>query len=75
MLAHVQASSPDQFQQASPDTATALNNQAALCFAQGQDARAEELYQRALTMRQQLLGEEHPETVQTLNNLAELFAR
>ena len=57
-----------------PDTATSLNNLAALYDRQGQYEQAESLYQRALTIREQQLGPLHPDTAQSLNNLGELYS-
>ena len=39
----------------------------------GESARAEPLYQEALRIRQRVLGPEHPDTAQSLNNLASLY--
>ena len=38
----------------------------------GKYVEAEELLQRALTIRSKVLGSEHPETINSLNNLARL---
>ena len=56
-----------------PDTATSLNNLAALYQSQGKYAEAEPLYQRALAIREQQLGPSHPDTATSLNNLAVLY--
>jgi CHAT domain-containing protein len=56
-----------------PDTATALNNLAALYDATGAYAEAEPLYQRALEITEKTLGCDHPSTAIALNNLAELY--
>ena len=53
-----------------PDTATSLNNLAALYQAMGEYAKAEPLYQEALRIRQKVLGPEHPDTATSLDNLA-----
>ena len=56
-----------------PDTATSLNNLAALYHAQGRHSEAEPLLQRALSIREQQLGAEHPDTANSLNSLALLY--
>ena len=53
----------------SKDVATILNNLAKICSDQGQFAEATTLYQRSLTMKEQVLGKNHPEVATTLNNL------
>ena len=50
-----------------------LNNLAALYRAQGQYAKAEPLYQRALAIREKALGAAHPQVAMSLNNLAEFY--
>ena len=55
------------------DVATSLNNLAGLYYNQGQYAKAEPLYQRALAIREKALGPEHPDVAQSLNNLAVLY--
>ena len=39
----------------------------------GEYAKAEPLFQEALQIRQKVLGPEHPDTAQSLNNLAGLY--
>ena len=39
----------------------------------GDYAKAEPLFKEALQIRQKVLGPEHPDTAQSLNNLAELY--
>ena len=56
-----------------PETATSLNNLAALYKAQGKYDLAEPLYKRALAINEKVLGPDHPETATSLNNLAELY--
>jgi len=51
------------------EAATCLNNQAMYLQALGDYAQAEPFYQEALSMREQLLGPEHPEVAESLNNL------
>jgi tetratricopeptide (TPR) repeat protein len=58
-----------------PDTATSINNLAALLQDEGELAKARPLYERALAIRQQALGPEHPDTAESLNNLALLMQR
>ena len=53
-----------------PETATSLNNLAALYSDQGRYSEAEHLYQQALEIQRRVLGKEHPDTAQTLSNLA-----
>ncbi len=54
------------------DTATSLNDLAALLEANGQHAKALPLYERALGIREAQLGPNHPDTATSLNNLAML---
>ena len=56
-----------------PDTATSLNNLAALYRDMGEYAKAEPLFQEALRIWQKVLGPEHPDTAPSLNNLAGLY--
>jgi tetratricopeptide (TPR) repeat protein len=51
----------------------ALNKLAVVYRAQGKYADAEELYKRALAIREKALGASHPNVAQTLNNLANLY--
>jgi tetratricopeptide (TPR) repeat protein len=46
---------------------------AVLYHNQGRYEEAKPLYKRALIIREQVLGENHPDTAQALNNLAELY--
>ena len=41
--------------------------------AQGRYGEAEPLYQRALKIREKVLGPEHPDVAHSLNNLAALY--
>ena len=50
-----------------------LNNLAALYAKQGKYEQAEPLFQRALAIRERVLGAEHPDTASSLNNLAILY--
>ncbi|MEG5064558.1 tetratricopeptide repeat protein [Microcoleus sp. B3-A4] len=56
-----------------PDTATSLNNLAALYESMGRYAEAEPLYVRSLSIYEQQLGADHPNTAGSLNNLAGLY--
>jgi tetratricopeptide (TPR) repeat protein len=56
-----------------PDTATSLNNLAALLEAQGDLAAARPLYERSLAVREKVLGAEHHATATGLHNLARLL--
>src|SRR5262249_49735006 len=55
-----------------PLVANALNNLATLYQAQGQYAKAEPLFLRALQIYEDKLGKDHPHVVNALNNLAAL---
>ena len=59
--------------QAVDDTASSLNNLASLYRSQGRYGEAEPLYLRALQIREQQLGADHPDTATSLNNLAGLY--
>jgi tetratricopeptide (TPR) repeat protein len=50
-----------------------LNNLAALYDAMGRYPEAEPLYVRSLSIYEQQLGADHPNTATSLNNLAELY--
>lgn len=52
-----------------PATAVGLNNLAVLYANQGRFTEAEPLLMQALAMRQQLLGDQHPDTVRTQQSL------
>ena len=64
------ALSPDQRRRLAE--ANHLNDRVVGLLAQGKHREALELAQKALTIRQQLLGEEHPDYAPGLNNLAGL---
>lgn len=53
-----------------PDVATSLNNFAALYHSQGRYEAAEPLYQQALSLRREILGDRHPDVASSLFNLA-----
>ena len=50
-----------------------MNNLAVLYLDQGQYAKAEPLFVKALEVRRRVLGEEHPDTLTSMNNLALLY--
>jgi multidrug efflux pump subunit AcrA (membrane-fusion protein) len=52
-----------------------LNNLAALYQATGRLAEAEPLYRRARSIKEKLLGPDHPDVAMTLNNLAVLYKK
>jgi tetratricopeptide (TPR) repeat protein len=56
-----------------PDTAQSLSNLGSLYYKIGQSDRAESLYLRSLTIREQQLGMDHLQTAASLNNLALLY--
>lgn len=58
---------------ASREVASALNNEAELYNKLHRYAEAEPLYRRSLAIRQQVLGPDHPDTIKSMNRLAELF--
>jgi hypothetical protein len=53
--------------------ATALNQQVNALFRQGRYPEAEPLAKRALAIREKVLGPDHPDLAQSLNNLAMLY--
>ena len=55
--------------------AVGLNNLALLYNSQGQYAKAEPLYKRALAIWEKALGPEHPAVAFTLENLGELYLK
>ena len=58
-----------------PEAAAVFNRAGGYLYARGLYALAEPLYQRALSMREQLVGEAHPTSVRTLAHLASLYFR
>jgi Tfp pilus assembly protein PilF len=50
------------------DVAVNLHNLAAIAHRRGDLAQAETLYRRALAIKEDVLGHDHPELVTTLNN-------
>ena len=57
----------------SPAVASALNNEAELYNKLHRYAEAEPLYKRSLAIRQTVLGPDHPDTVKSLDRLAEVY--
>jgi tetratricopeptide (TPR) repeat protein len=55
------------------DLAQSLNSLGLVLYSQEQYAAAEPLYQRAMAIREEIRGPEHPEVAIALNNLAELY--
>lgn len=65
-----------QYSFAFPEAARLLNEAGRYLYDHAQYteyAEAEQLYQRALAIREQILESEHPDTATTLNNLADLY--
>jgi tetratricopeptide (TPR) repeat protein len=62
-----------QYDLAFPEAAHLLNQAAGYLYDRGLYTEAEPLYQRALAIREQVLGANHPDTATSLNNLAELY--
>src|SRR5207253_4044179 len=63
-----------QWDMTSQEAADLLNNIAAYLKDIAQYPEAEPLYQRALAIRERVLGAEHPNTAMSLNGLANLYA-
>jgi CHAT domain-containing protein len=55
--------------------ASQLNRQGVTLYQQGRYAGAESLFKRALDIREKVLGSEHPDVGQSLDNLALVYAR
>ena len=68
--ARLQRPSPDRY--AHQEVASTFNSLAELSSEQGRYAEAEPLYLRALHIREQLLGPDHPDLASPLNGLANL---
>ena len=62
-----------QEQMTSPEAADLLNQTGYYLHDRARYAEAEPLYQRALEIREQQLGAQHPDTATSLNNLALLY--
>lgn len=56
-----------------PDTASALNELAAIYHVQGKYSLAEPRYEQALTIMEKLLGANQPDTLKIMHNLAVLY--
>jgi len=56
-----------------PITARLLNQAGIYLYSRARYSEAEPLYQRALAIREQQLGADHPDTARSLNNLALLY--
>jgi len=56
-----------------PAAAQALHSRGLAAWREGKYSEAEELYKRALTIREQALGANHSDVGQTLNNLALVY--
>ncbi len=63
----------DQTQLATPEAAHLLDQTGYYLKERARYEEAELFYQRALTIREQVLGAEHPDTAATLNNLGRLY--
>jgi F0F1-type ATP synthase beta subunit len=50
-----------------------MNNLAYLYESQGKYEAADPLYEETLQLRKKVLGEEHPHTLASINNLAALY--
>jgi tetratricopeptide (TPR) repeat protein len=55
-----------------PNAAATLDNLAQVAYAEGKSQTAREFYEKALKIRETVLGPEHPDTAITLNNLSTL---
>jgi tetratricopeptide (TPR) repeat protein len=63
----------EQEQISSPEAAYLLNAAGYYLKERGRYREAESMYQRALAIRERQLGAQHPDTAQSLNNLAMLY--
>jgi tetratricopeptide (TPR) repeat protein len=72
-MCHAALAAAEQRAPHTPEHAVALNSLAVLAYTQGAYAQAEQLFQRALAMREQVLGPQHPEVATTLTALAALY--
>ncbi len=64
-----------QYQLLLPEAAELLDRAGTYLYERGPYALAEPLYQRALSMREQMVGEAHPSSVQSMAHLASLYFR
>ena len=60
-------------EQTNTDAATSLNNLGLVYFNQEEYDKALPLFEKALQIRQKLLGDEHPEVATSIENLAMLY--
>ncbi|BCL78950.1 tetratricopeptide repeat protein [Ktedonobacteria bacterium brp13] len=67
------ANLPQQLGASHPGTAASLNNLASLYDTQGKDTEAEPLYQRALAIFENILGQNHPNSQTVRRNYASLL--
>ena len=76
-LPHVRACAElaDEYHLSFPEGAHLFHQAGSYLYARGLYAQAEPLFLRALTLREQLLGSEHPDTASTLQALADLYYR
>jgi tetratricopeptide (TPR) repeat protein len=74
MIAHLEAAIARlERREQALDLATCLNWMAELYRSQGRYGEAEPLYVRSLSIREQQLGQDHPDVAHSLNNLAVLY--
>jgi tetratricopeptide (TPR) repeat protein len=75
LLSHVRACMmlTNVYQITSLEAATVFNQAGYFLRERALYKEAEQFYQRALTVREQILGSQHPETAQVLYNLARLY--
>lgn len=74
-VAHAQtcATFIEEYDLTFPEAALLLNQTACYLYEVASYTKAEPLYQRALRIREQVEGADHPNTATSLNNLAELY--
>ncbi|MBA2679460.1 MAG: tetratricopeptide repeat protein [Ktedonobacteraceae bacterium] len=63
----------EKYQFIFPAASRLLNQTGVYLYERARYGEAEPLYRRALRIREEQLGGEHPETARSLNNLAELY--
>jgi tetratricopeptide (TPR) repeat protein len=63
----------EQWDMTFPEAAQILNDAGYYLYKRAQYEEAERLFQRALAIRERVLGSEHTDTAASLNNLAELY--
>ncbi len=52
---------------------TSKYHQVSIAYERGDDAEAEQIYKRALAIKEKVLGPDHPDVAMTLNNLVVLY--